>query len=440
MLSTAETAEMLKVSTRRVRKLAESGQLKATRIGSSWAIDESSVEERIASSPQPGRPANASDQDLIKPYTLMCRNDPVLDFNYHHGTKAVTKVRNIKAGELAPVGACTAPGRVTPLALGSWISNRYIPSNRIGVKALLKKAGVPDTSAFMFQSLGLNLTDQYWFRPYGDELDWDAINFFENDYVGDKHSSGPGSGTPGMLEKWWEKRDGHDYLVKAGSHGEREPYAELLSTRLYERLLEKDDFVPYTIESIDGKPHSVCSSFVEPNMQLVTLRDLFSCYARPQGEPYDHKKLIEICEQLGIIDAQEHIAKTIVCDFLTANTDRHDMNIGALRNVDTLRFERMAPLFDNGRCFFFDAQRQDDFGSGAYFHTSHPFSEYPSAQLALVNDYAWFDEERLAGFEQETEEILGKNDLAPEWFGAAAAAQFERQLDRVIEAKQERLR
>lgn len=128
----------------------------------------------------------------------------------------------------------------------------------------------------------------------------------------------------------------------------------------------------------------------------------------------------------------------IVCDFLSCNTDRHDLNLGLLRNVDTLEFVGVAPLFDNGRCFYFDAQRPSDLGEGIYFHTSRPFSEYPTVQLSLVDDYGWFDEDRLQGFTDEIASILGQNELLPDWFGERAAMQFSRQLDRVIEAKRER--
>ncbi len=440
MLSTSEAAKVLGVSKRRVRSLIDGGQLKAERVGSTWAIEEDSVAARAASKPKAGRPSAFSDPENSR-YTLMCRNDEVLDFIYNHATKQVLKVDNPKALELAPIGACYSPEKVSAQTLGSWISERYIPTNRIGLTHVLREAGVADPAELMFKSLGLNLTDQYWFKPAGmADLDWCKINYFENPYTGDRHGTGPGSGTPGMLEKWWEWRDGMSYLIKAGSHGEREPFAEVAASKMYERVLDPGDFVSYEIEYIDGKPHSVCPSFVEPNMQLVTLRDIFSCYAKPTGEPYDARRLISICEKLGVENARQQLSKLIVCDFLDANIDRHDMNLGLLRNVDTLKFESMAPIFDNGRCFFFEAQRKSDFGGGIFFHTSHPFSEYPSVQLALVYDYSWFDENALDGLAEEIEEILSQNELAPKWFGKAASNQFERQLDRVIEAKRERSR
>ncbi len=438
MLSTSEAARMLGISQRRVTSLIESGQLKAERIGRTWAVDETSVANRLASKPKPGRPSKDAASGQVRAYTLMCRNDRVLEFSYHHGAKRVVKLGKTYAVELAPIGACVSVGRVSELSLDSWISDRYIPSNRIGVDGILRRAGVSDTSELLFKSLGLNLTDQYWFKPQGVELDWHGINYFENPYVSDRDGIGPGSGTPGMLEKWWELKDGKSFLVKAGSHGEREPYAEVLATRMYERLLQPRDYVAYSLEVREGKPYSVCPSFIASDMQLVPLRDVFSCYAKPTGEPYDYKRYVRICDDLGIEGIERHLAKTIVCDFLDANIDRHDLNLGLIRNVDTLRFIGPAPLFDNGRCFYFEAQRRSDLGNGIYFHASHPFSEYPTAQLALVDDCSWFDEACLDGFDDEIRDVLSQNELLPEWFAESATMQFAQQLERVIEAKHER--
>lgn len=57
LLSTQEAAAMLGVNRQRVAALIRTGQLKAQRIGSYWAIEESSVRERIAQEPTAGRPA-----------------------------------------------------------------------------------------------------------------------------------------------------------------------------------------------------------------------------------------------------------------------------------------------------------------------------------------------------------------------------------------------
>ncbi len=367
----------------------------------------------------------------------MNKNDAILHFVFDNESKRVVKVETDEHVIASPVGACRGIGKPTTAQLTSWITDRYIPETRIGLREILAKTGCKDPAELLFQTFGQNLTDQYWFRPEGSDLDWNEINYFHNPYVGNVNEKGPGSGTPGMLPKWWEQRDGKNFLIKGSGQGEREPFAELLASRLYKRLLEPQDFVAYSIEEYEGKPHSVCENFITEHTQLVPLREVMSCFRRPQYEPYNYAEYVEVCNELGVADIERQLAKMIVCDFLTANIDRHDMNLGLIRDSETLQFVGAAPLFDNGRGFYCSAQRESDFGSRPFFHTSHPFSEYPSSQLALVRDYSWFDARKLDGFEDEIVETLSRNELLPAWFPRAAAKQFEIQLERVIEAQEE---
>ncbi|WP_302233988.1 HipA domain-containing protein [uncultured Adlercreutzia sp.] len=45
--------------------------------------------------------------------------------------------------------------------------------------------------------------------------------------------------------------------------------------------------------------------------------------------------------------AEECLAKMIVCDSIVANTDRHLRNFGLIRDIHDLAW-RFAPLFDTG--------------------------------------------------------------------------------------------
>ena len=46
----------------------------------------------------------------------------------------------------------------------------------------------------------------------------------------------------------------------------------------------------------------------------------------------------------------------IMSDFLLTNTDRHLLNLGILRNPDTLEFIKPAPIFDTGNSMFFNTR------------------------------------------------------------------------------------
>jgi len=73
-----------------------------------------------------------------------------------------------------------------------------------------------------------------------------------------------------------------------------------------------------------------------------------------------------------------------------------------------------------------------------YVWESHPFSEYPSQQLALVEDLGWYDPSVLDGFLDDIAEVLGENPEIDERFIVAVQKQTERQIQTVNDLAAER--
>ena len=92
----------------------------------------------------------------------------------------------------------------------------------------------------------------------------------------------------------------------------------------------------------------------------------------------------------------------IVCDYIIANYDRHYRNFGAIRNVNTLEWIGIAPIFDSGSSLW-ATQPTSLIGST---YKCKPFKSYPEEQLGLVDDLFWLDITKLEGFEQEVEEHI----------------------------------
>ena len=63
MLSVTQAAELLHVSSTRVRALIANGVLPAQKVGNAWVIREEDVQDRLASNPGSGRPRNSSRQE-----------------------------------------------------------------------------------------------------------------------------------------------------------------------------------------------------------------------------------------------------------------------------------------------------------------------------------------------------------------------------------------
>ncbi len=81
--------------------------------------------------------------------------------------------------------------------------------------------------------------------------------------------------------------------------------------------------------------------------ELVTAYDVLSTRKKPNSMN-DYDFLVDTYKSLGLNNVEEGLAKMFTCDYILANQDRHWRNFGVIRNVETLEFTRLAPIFDNG--------------------------------------------------------------------------------------------
>ena len=440
MISTREAAERLEVSSRRVVSLIQSGDLVAERLGRSWMVDERSVEARLRMPKLKGRPKLGQKNLMnLNRFTLMNRNHEVFEFVYDTEKKTVSIESLCDGVAWAPLGAGLEGRAPNPIDFAVWLKRRYMPPLRPEASALMRAAGVSSVDVLMFGSLGLNLSDQYWFKPDGVDIDWHDVNFFENGY--EHASSGglrtPDSSTPGALEKRWERIDGSNCLVKGSSGADqREPFNEVLATKLMARLLVDDEYVPYRLVEREGRMCSVCPTFVTEDVEFVSANDVAVRAGITEGRDF-YRAYAEFCERSGIDGARTFLSKMIVCDHIMANFDRHRGNFGLVRTVETLDGWRMAPLFDNGAGFFSRAAMQD-LERKRYTWTANPFDEYPSQQLARVEDMSWYDPEMVEGFADEVREALSSNPSLPDAFANHAARHVQRNIEAVDDLAAER--
>ena len=447
MLTTSEAAELLGVSTRRVIALIESGDLSAQRLGRQWMVDERSVEDRLRAPRLTGRP-KLGQKDLLalETHTLMCRDREVLDFTYDRKSKRARIDRLRDGAAWAPLGTGPRSARErdgwhppTPndIDLSLWIQHRYMPPLRPEAARLMRLANVSSTDELMFGSLGLNLSDQYWFRPLGSSICWRDVNFYDNGYETSAAHRSPDSSTPGALKKHWEHRGNENWLLKGSSTlEEREPYNELLATRLMQRLLGDGEFVSYSIETQDGETLSACRSFADSRWGFVTANEVATYSGAMEGRDF-YRTYAQTCEGLGIAGVRTALAKMIVCDHIMANFDRHRANFGIIRDSEERGAWRIAPLFDHGAAFF-SRGTLADMSRERFAWQASPFEEYPLLQLARVEDMSWYDPALLEGFADEAAEVLASNPRMPEEFALRAAHHVQRQINAVNEVYAER--
>lgn len=357
--------------------------------------------------------------------TLMNKNKKIFDFVYDNQMHTVVKIENnyLENENYAPLGLIKNH-QVDIFQLNRWWKNRQIPASRNGLKQVLYNSQIYDQDVFDLldaKAFCLSLSDQYWVKEKNDDTKWDEIHFFEHEFsenIGKILFDGgetplqldlntPDMTSNGNYEKRWKIINGERYLIKAGGKVfNQEPYNEIIATSLYRRILNEGEYVEYQLMNEGKRVVSLCKNFIDKNTELIPAWKVNEYLKYDENESkYEH--YIRCLNELKVPHARMMVDKMIVCDYLIANKDRHYNNFGVIRNVETLEFECVAPLFDNGCLLWFD---ENDIYVGKIFLTK-PFESYEKMQLGLVKDFSWLDTSRLDGFVNEVRDILNQNPL-----------------------------
>lgn len=91
---------------------------------------------------------------------------------------------------------------------------------------------------------------------------------------------------------------------------------------------------------------SVCETFISPKTELVYAEDIVDDILDEEEAFNDY---VDKLTGFGITDAREKIQKMLLLDMIMANSDRHKQNYGVIRDVETLEFLDVAPIYDSGR-------------------------------------------------------------------------------------------
>ena len=349
-------------------------------------------------------------------YQLMHKQILVLSFSLDSETSAILRIGKIERPEHIPVGIPVRKGVVDRAALNAWWQGRAIPASRQGIHRALEEMSVPSTHALLEKCMGLSLSDQYWVRPYGSDLQWERINFFENPFSEDIGNvllgkttdavnfdfSSPDNTTNGYLKKRWKIIGGKRCLLKAGSNPfMQQPFNEVIASLVAEKL--GISHVPYTLLWDDDTPYSVCEDFVTPDTELVSAWRVMQSMKKDNSTSV-YRHYLNCCEALGVRGMEHAVDQMIVLDYLIANEDRHQNNFGLLRNVDTLEWLGAAPVFDSGSSMGYDKLTPQILSARTI--ECKPFKKTHEEQLKLVTSFDWIDFGKLNGIEQDVRDIL----------------------------------
>jgi len=359
---------------------------------------------------------------------LMNKNVEVLVADYDDAVKAFTKIIEVKNIDYAPYILVSFyekgdennnPFRTN---LSDWFKGRGIPSWRDKLDLLLHRLDINTPTELLDKAFGLSLSDQYWLKPFDSNIRYEDINFFDNDFdysefmeaslslnsktiTKEASLKTPNNTTDGMLKKAWIIEDGVRYLLKGGYKNEiLQPFNEVLASMICDRL--GFNHVPYTIDTYKDMVVSKCPCFINKDTELITTYQIKNSETRYDTNE-DYETFVALLEKRGITDARIKLENMYILDFLIMNEDRHLNNFGIIRDVNTLEWLDVAPIFDNGQSLNINYYDEDEViisGHGRLFYELKPFDEI----IKLVKNPKRIDITKLDGVVEEFDELLHK--------------------------------
>ncbi len=348
-------------------------------------------------------------------YVLTNKNTPILICEIDETSNAIIKITDMLNPEYLPIGI-NPKKEYLRKELNDWWRERSIPASRQGLQEALLNMGIANKDYLLTKGLGLSLSDQYWINPQG-QLDWNTVNFFDNSFsyeVGDilfgertnykeLNLMSPDNTSDGWLKKRWKIINDERCLIKGGStNSMQEPINEAFVSEVI-NAMDFKNFVPYELNIVDEVPYSVCKNFITKDTELVTAYQILQTSPKPNDVAWK-THFLNCCDKLQIPEAKENLDFMLALDYLIRNTDRHTTNFGAIRDINTLKFVGMAPVFDSGTSLWHDVSTEVISPFNKF--KTRPFHEDPKKQLKLISSFDNFDLTKLKNISSKFNDLL----------------------------------
>lgn len=306
----------------------------------------------------------------ITEYYLMNKTTKISKITLNNENNTVVDIVEIYNPDYAPL-ECFKEKQLNVNCITSWFRDRGIPSWRDGLDDFLDNVGIKNKDILLNKAFGLSLSDQYWLNPVEKQMDWHDINFFMNDFNSQDFIDAsfenkilikdninlytPNNTSDGMLKKTWVvESDKKRYLLKSSLRQmDLEPFCEVLASDICKVI--NLDHVDYTIDQIGHKIMSKCECFIDINTEYISSFSILrfeNVDLNAERGTSVYKYYIKILEEKGIKNVKEKLLKMFILDYLIVNKDRHLGNFGVVRDVNSLQWLDIAPIFDSGQAMY----------------------------------------------------------------------------------------
>ena len=356
----------------------------------------------------------------------MNKNTSVALIEYNTDYNLIEKVYEIYNINYAPLSVFNASkdkSKNLAKEINNWFRNRGIPSWRKDLERLLQRLDVLTTEELLNKAYALSLSDQYWIKEQKSSVKWKDINFFENDFqykgylqaslsnsseekVSQMELMSPNNTTDGMLQKGWIIENQKRILVKGTYQASREePINEWLASEICSRL--GFEHCKYEIDVVNDNLVSKCEDFINEDEEIISAYDIYFS-EKKANDINDYEHYIKVLEKNNVPEARKNVENMFILDYLIMNIDRHLKNFGVIRNVNTLKWKSVTPIFDNGESMKSEKITNNiDFynGTGKFFSNTN--KDYEDI-LKCVKNIKRIDIKALDGILEEYKKILEK--------------------------------
>lgn len=330
---------------------------------------------------------------MAKSYTLMNKDKPLTSFtliNLGPDAFDVDDLKVINNSLYNDEGS-----------LSIFLTYRIPPKNREYICKLFDVLNIDCVLKYIDVSKALSLNDTLWIKPENDNIFWNDVQLYRNDFPKDisdfallgsgtaQLNISPELSTNGMLPKCWKRVDDKIYLYKGGTSGcsntGNEPYSEYMASCLL-KAMDMPNFAEYTLKKYHNILVSSCELFTNEDYGFTPVCNMYN--------PKLFKEIPLIFKKLGL---SHEFNDLMVFDALIWNPDRHLNNYGFIVDNQTYKIEGMAPIFDNGE------------GLLPYYTMDKDIEEY-SKKYDIQNSGISFEGVLSRCFEERHQKMLKKLD------------------------------